>query len=103
MDTKVSSRKPFGLDTTVSSIDGGELVLRYNRGLGRYPKKLVTAGLQIVPKWKTIISYASYDHAGQLDKDGMRKVMSVIEVLPPDSVCSETYLVAGAFDTESVP
>lgn len=101
MDTKVSSRKPFGLDTTVSSIDGGELVLRYNRGLGRYPKELVTAGLQIVPKWKTIISYASYDHAGQLDKDGMRKVMSVIEVLPPDSVCSETYLVAGAFDTEA--
>ena len=31
----------------------------------------------------------------------MRKVMSVIEVLPPESVCSETYLVAGAFDTEA--
>ena len=101
MDKQVSSRKPFGLDTTVSSIDDGDLVLRYNKGLGHYPRGLVRAGQPLIPKWKTIISYASYDHAGQLDKDGMRKVMSVIEVLPPNSVCTETYLIAGAFDTEN--
>ena len=27
--------------------------------------------------------------------------MSVIEILPPKSVCTETYLVAGAFDDET--
>ena len=85
----------------VSSIENGDLVLRYNKGLGRYDSRLVTNGKDIIPKWKTIISYASYDHAGQLDKEGMRKVMSVIEVLPPMSVCSETYLVAGSFDSEA--
>ena len=100
MDKQVSSRKPFGLDTTVSSIENGDLLLRYNRGLGHYPRNLVTTGQALIPKWKTIISYASYDHAGQLDKDGMRKVMSVIEVLPPNSVCTETYLIAGAFNSE---
>ena len=100
MDKQVSSRKPFGLDTTVSSIENGDLLLRYNRGLGHYPSNLVTTGQALIPKWKTIISYASYDHAGQLDKDGMRKVMSVIEVLPPNSVCTETYLIAGAFNSE---
>ena len=26
--------------------------------------------------------------------------MSVIEVLPPNSVCTETYLIAGAFECE---
>ena len=26
--------------------------------------------------------------------------MSVIEVLPPNSVCTETYLIAGAFESE---
>ena len=101
MDKQVSSRKPFGLDTTVSTIEGGDLVLRYNKGLGRYPSMLVPIGKSLIPKWKTIISYASYDHAGQLDKEGMRKVMSVIEVLPPNSVCTETYLVAGSFNSEN--
>ena len=100
MDTQVSSRKPFGLDTTVSSTENGDLVLRYNKGLGKYKSSLVPAGKALISKWKTIISYASYDHAGQLDKDGMRKVMSVIEVLPPNSVCTETYLIAGTFDSE---
>ena len=100
MDEQVSSRKPFGLDTTVTSDEKGDLLLRYNKGLGRFDSNNVPAGNDLIPKWKTIISYASYDHAGQLDKDGMRKVMSVIEVLPPDSVCSETYLIAGSFDTE---
>ena len=27
--------------------------------------------------------------------------MSIIEVLPPQSVCSEVYLIAGAFDTQA--
>lgn len=102
MDSIVSSRKPFGLDTTVSTIPDGDLVLRYNKGLGKYPRALVQAGKEAIDKWKTIISYASYDHAGQLDKDGRRKVMSVIEVLPPQSVCTETYLIAGAFESEEM-
>ena len=101
MDKQVSSRKPFGLDTTISSVEGGDLILRYNKGLGHFTSANVPSGKGLIPKWKTIISYASYDHAGQLDKEGMRKVMSVIEVLPPDSVCTETYLIAGAFDSEN--
>ena len=101
MDTQVSSRKPFGLDTAVSSMSDGDLTLRYSKGLGKYKSSLITSGRDIIDKWKTIISYASYDHAGQPDKEGMRKVMSVIEVLPPHAVCSEVYLVAGSFDTEA--
>ena len=101
MDTQVSSRKPFGLDTTVSFDEQGDLTLRSSKGLGKYKLSNVSAGRDLIDKWKTIISYVSYDHAGQPDKDGMRKVMSVIEVLPPKSVCTETYLVAGTFDDET--
>jgi len=101
MDKQVSSRKPFGLDTTVASMPDGDITLRYSKGLGKYKSKLITTGRDLIDKWKTITSYASYDHAGQPDKDGMRKVMSIIEVLPPQSVCSEVYLIAGAFDTEA--
>jgi len=101
MDRQVSSRKPFGLDTTVSTMPDGDITLRYSKGLGKYNSQLITTGRDMIDKWKTITSYASYDHAGQPDKDGMRKVMSIIEVLPPNSVCSEVYLIAGAFDTEA--
>lgn len=100
MDSVVSSRKPFGLATTVVPTIDGDLTLRYSKGLGKYNRALVASGKQLIDKWKTIISYVSYDHAGQADKDGMRKVMSVIEVLPPKAICTETYLIAGAFDTE---
>lgn len=101
MDTMVSARKPFGLDTTVLFSEFGDLTLRSSKGLGKYQSEQLTAGIDLVDKWKTIISYVSYDHAGQPDKEGMRKVMSVIEVLPPKSACTETYLVAGAFDAKS--
>lgn len=101
MDSQVSARKPFGLDTTTSFDENGNLTLRSSKGFGRISSSAITAGSDIIDKWKTIISYVSFDHAGQPDKDGMRKVMSVIEVLPPKSVCTETYLIAGAFDSST--
>lgn len=100
MDKQVTSRKPFGLATTVTPTETGDLTLRYNKGTGKYKSAFITTGQEMIDKWKVIISYVSYDHAGQLDKEGMRKVMSVIEILPPKAVCTETYLVAGAFENE---
>ncbi len=102
MDTWVSARKPFGLSTSVEPVKNGDLTLRYNKGMGRFQSSMVTTGTDLINKWKTIISYVSYDHAGQSDKDGTRKVLSVIEVLPPKSICTETYLIAGAFDNETM-
>lgn len=102
MDLSVSSRKPFGLSTSVIPLENGDIALRYNKGIGRYDSSLIQTGKEYINKWKVIISYVSYDHAGQLDKDGMRKVMSVIELLPPKTVCTETYLLAGVFDSREV-
>ena len=101
MDTQVSSRKPFGLDTTTVYDEDGDLILRSSKGLGKISSSKIIAGQKLINQWKTIVSYVSYDHAGQPDKDGMRKVMSVIEVLPPKSVCTETYLIAGTFEEET--
>ena len=100
MDNQVTSRKPFGLSTTVAPVPSGDIDLRYNKGMGKYDSALITSGRDMIDKWKTIISYVSYDHGGQPDRDGRRKVMSVIEILPPGAVCTETYLVAGSFDNE---
>jgi site-specific DNA-methyltransferase (adenine-specific) len=77
------------------------LTLRYTGGTGPYPASKITAGHAIVDKWKVMISYLSAEHAGQPDKNGMFRILSTMEVLPPQYVCSETYLIAGAFDTEA--
>ena len=53
----------------------------------------------MIDQWKVIISKAAAEHAGQSDKNGQRKMLTVIEVLPPKTVCSETYLVVDAFET----
>lgn len=45
------------------------------------------------------MSKASAEHAGQVDKDGRRKILSRTEILPPFSICSESYLLLNVFAT----
>ena len=42
-----------------------------------------------------------YDHAGNPGKDGRRRVLSRIDVLPPETICTETYLVIGAYQKKA--
>ncbi len=100
MDSQVSSRKPFGLATNARPTKDGDLLLMWNGGKGPYPSELIATGMALINKWKVITSKVSYDHGGQPDRDGKRRVLSKIEVLPPKFICTETYLVAGAFDNE---
>ncbi|MBR1752382.1 MAG: Eco57I restriction-modification methylase domain-containing protein [Ruminococcus sp.] len=101
MSTMVSSRKPFGLTTNVRPTAEGELTLRYSGGRGAYRRSDISVGNDIVDKWKVMISYLSAEHAGQPDKNGMFRVLSTTEILPPATICTETYLIAGSFDTEN--
>lgn len=100
MDLQVSSRKPFGLATNVLPEKVGELTLRYVGGEGPFPRDRVTSGLELVDKWKVVASYVSFDHAGRANKEGKRKVLSRMSILPPGTICTETYLVYGAYETE---
>lgn len=101
LSSMVSSRKPFGLATNVAPFEEGDLTLRYNKGTGKYLRSMVNIGVELIDKWKVMISYLSAEHAGQPDKNGMFRVLSTTEILPPESICTETYLIAGAFDTEA--
>ncbi len=96
----VSSLRPFGLRTYARPKDKGSLTLRWHNGSGPYPRTEITEGKQMIGRWKTIISKVSYDHAGLPDRNGMRKVLSVLDVLPPGTICTETYLVVDHFDSE---
>lgn len=101
MDRQVSSRKPFGLATNVLPENDGDLILRHIGGDGPISSSAIKTGLDIVDKWKVVASYVSFDHAGRANKEGKRKVLSRMSILPPKHVCTETYLVYGAYDTEA--
>jgi site-specific DNA-methyltransferase (adenine-specific) len=100
MNQQVSSRKPFGLATNARPEKSGELTLRWEKGEGPFPRKKIQVGLELIDKWKVIISYVGYDHAGNPGKDGRRRVFSKIDILPPGAICTETYLVAGAYESK---
>lgn len=101
LDGMVSTRKPFGLATNVKPLQSGDIKLRFNGGIGPYKRSLISVGIENVDKYKIIISYLTAEHAGQPDKNGQYRILSTIEKQPPKVVCSETYLVAGAFDSET--
>ena len=97
---RVSSQKPFGLRTYVKPTESGDIKLRYSGGIGPFNRADVTSGLDWIDKWKVTMSYLTYDHAGRPDKNGQRRIFSTMDILPPETVCTETYIVIDCFDTE---
>ena len=100
LDKVVSSRKPFRLATTAKPMKIGDITLRYNGGRGPYKSTEIRVGTEMIDQWKIIISRLTAEHAGQPAKDGKYRVLSTMELLKPGEICSETYLVAGAFDSK---
>jgi site-specific DNA-methyltransferase (adenine-specific) len=101
LDTVVSSRMPFGLVSSVRPDLKGDLNLITSAGNGKISFSKVSKGLNLIDKWKVLLSKASNDHGGQPDKEGKRRIFSRIEVMPPKTVCTESYLVVGDFSTKN--
>jgi site-specific DNA-methyltransferase (adenine-specific) len=103
MATVVSSSKPFGLRTYIKGhqpAKNGDLML-YKFGDPSYiGLEEVPVGHHLIDKYKVLTSYVAFDHGGNPGKDGKRKVFSKIQIAPPGSVCTETYLVIGSFPSE---
>ncbi|GBU21291.1 type III restriction system endonuclease [Fibrobacteres bacterium R8-0-B4] len=100
MSSQVTSRKPFGLPTNERPKTHGDLILKWQNGEGPYPRSEITVGTDIIDKWKVICAKTAYDHAGSPGKDGKRKVFTKIHILPPGTICTETYIVVGSFNTK---
>ncbi len=100
MNKQVSAYKPFGLRTFVKPQQTGDIVLYWQKGTGPYSRKDITVGVEMIDKWKVICSRSGHEHAGNPGVDGMRRVISRTAILPPGTICTETYLVIGSFSTE---
>jgi hypothetical protein len=96
----VSSTRPFGLQTKDRPDGKGPIRLVSSGGDGKIALSRVTAGKELIGKWKVLTSKTSHDHGGNPDKQGMRRVLSRLELLEPNAVCTESYIVVGAFDSQ---
>ena len=93
-------RKPFGLSTDIKPTNEGDIILRYPGGRGTFKSSLVTTNKDLIGKWKVVTSYATAEHAGETDKNGQKRIISTLEILEPNVVCSETYLLVAVFDSK---
>jgi site-specific DNA-methyltransferase (adenine-specific) len=100
MNEQVSAYKPFGLRTYVKPQQTGDIILYWQKGQGPYKRKDITVGVEMIDKWKVISSRSGHEHAGNPGIDGARRVLAKTIVLPPGSICTETYLVIGSYSTE---
>ncbi|MFH0958126.1 MAG: Eco57I restriction-modification methylase domain-containing protein [Pseudomonadota bacterium] len=98
----VSSRKPFGLGTTFKgkkSKRDGDVLIYQNGGTGYVAKDSITAGNDLIDKWKIYIGRAA---PGTGNKDTYpHRIISTPFIGEPDSISSETYLCIGPFDSRN--
>lgn len=97
---RVSGQRPFGLRTFARPQETGELMLRWNGGVGPFNINDVPAGHDMIDEWKVIVSRVFYEHGGQTDKNGQRRVLSILETLKPKEICTETYIVVDHSSSE---
>lgn len=90
----------FGLNTNLTPKNTGDFRVRFSGGYTYCNRSDIKAGYEIIDKFKVYISAASFDHAGQPDKDGMRRILSVVDILPPQTICTSTYIIVNVFDNE---
>ena len=99
----VYSRKPFGIRSFQHGFPakpGRNISLFGSDGISYMEEKDVPQNKEIVDKWKVIMSKASAEHAGQTDANGRKRIVSRLEVLPPYTICTESYLLLDIFDNE---
>jgi hypothetical protein len=104
LSDQVYSRKPFGFTSnehgSTSSSAKNNIQLFGSDGISYVSEDDVTQNKQLVGSWKVIMSKAAAEHAGQTDSNGRKKIIARLEVLPPRTICTESYLLLSAFDKE---
>ena len=101
----IESRNPFGLPSSARGEDfptKDKIVLHSSKGIGYIENKSILQGHKYISKYKVMFSKVTSEHAGEPDKLGMFRVLSTIKVLPPNEVCTDSYLIAGPFDSKEI-
>jgi site-specific DNA-methyltransferase (adenine-specific) len=99
MSEQVSRQKPFGLRTFARPTGKGKIQLYANKDIGKIEESEIPSGNEMINLWKVFTSMG-YGEGGE-SRDYPRMIMGKPIVAPPPSACTETYLVVGAYSTET--
>lgn len=104
LDKTVCSYSYFGIRSyergNVTKNSNDDVILLSSQGKGFYPKQLITDREKLLKKYKVIITYAM-SGGNKPSSNGDYQVVSSLQVLTPNEVCTETYLIVGTYDCES--
>jgi hypothetical protein len=100
-DRLVSSRKPFGLETTFkgkATKRPGDVMIYQNGGTGYIDRESISTGKELIDKWKIFMGYAA---PGTGNKDTYpHRIISTPFIGEPESISSETYLCIGPLESK---
>jgi hypothetical protein len=102
--TSVRPYMPFGLRSYVRGQDlpfEGSVKLYSSAGISYYRKDDVSDCVDIIGSYKILTSKLLAEHAGEPDKNGKYKVLSRTEIIEPESIVTESYLILAATTTRS--
>lgn len=83
-------RNYYKIPSNYESKDGDVLVF-CSQGLQKIDSKKLND--KDISKYKVVLSKASNESAGKVDSNGQKRVFAKIEILEPNVVCTESYLV----------
>lgn len=98
-DTQVSSSKPFAFRSNFKDYKkkefNGAVKLYLSNDIGWVKPEQIVVNREWVGKWKVLVGKA-YGERGPYPY----KIIAAPKIIEPNSVCSETYLVCGVFNTK---
>jgi len=101
-DRLVSSLRPFGFRTFFrgrKQMRKGDIAIYQNGGTGYVAREEVETGTELIDKWKLYVGRAA---PGTGNRDTYpHRILSTPFIGEPGSICSETYLCIGPFETQS--
>ncbi|MFY9330036.1 MAG: Eco57I restriction-modification methylase domain-containing protein [Georgfuchsia sp.] len=101
-DRLVSSLRPFGFRTFFrgrKQTRKGDVTIYQNGGTGFVARQDVETGTELIDKWKIYVGRAA---PGTGNRDTYpHRILSTPFIGEPGSICSETYLCIGPFETQS--
>ena len=102
LSKQVSSYSYFAVRSYERGTEGkkynNDVILLSSQGKGYYEKAKIVDKNNLLDKYKVIITYAM-SGGNKPSSKGDYQVISSLQVLNPNEVCTETYLILGTFDT----
>ena len=102
LNTIVCGQTPFGFVTTFRGsanpeTDADTLLLKSSGNDSYVLRSEVKKNAQLIDLHKVVFSKATCEHAGTPDRNGQFRILSSLAILDPGTVCTQSYLVGGAF------